>query len=183
MVSDSPMTKKEGIAYFIENAQKHMPESSLVYPIASMRELPAWRKTFHRKYCFLINDTEYKYRGSFKTWLTRREGFRISAMSYADPFNLDVNMINDMYSMRKALSKEVRERMSDFLNGFNIGFLLERYFVAKDLRISDIEKAVSDNLCTNDTRCTIMPITDVGSSYDYDGTKNELKALRKMMHN
>jgi len=80
MVSDSPLTKEEGIEYFIENAQKQNPKSSLVYPIASMVELPFWRKAFHRKYFFLINDTKYKYRGSFKTWFTKREGFRISAI-------------------------------------------------------------------------------------------------------
>lgn len=180
IASDSPLTSKEVIEFVLDESKKHTPESSIIYPFTSMEEKPLWRKAFHRKYAFLINDTDYKYKDRFRTLVSNREGFRASSFMFADPSRIDLNVINMMYSMRKVLSCEVRERIKHFLELYNLDHLIRRYFRGH-LKISDCEKAMSKMLCKDGSRFTMMPIPDVGSTYDFDGTAGDIDSLKMIM--
>ena len=178
IASDSPTTQKKSIEEFIAAAQTLTKEAALIYPMASMQELPRWRKCFHRKYLFLVNDTPYKFSNSFTTWFTKREGFRPSCMLLANPFRFDMNRVNLVYSARKMVSSEVRKRVKEILYSHGFAGIWKRYFMTKDVSITDGERVVSAVLKGT---VKVLPIRDVDSSYDYDGTKTEEDAITRFL--
>lgn len=178
MACDSPRTSREGIEKFIHVARADAGTAAMVFPIVSMIELPRWRKCFHRKYFFLVNDSDHRFSDSFTTWFTRREGFRVSSMLYANPFKVNANMANTAYGARKMLSREVRRRVTAILEPYGHQDVFKRYFISRDLSIRDCEHILSDVF---EGVVRIFPLRDVGSTYDYDGTQSEARVIGKML--
>ena len=184
LACDSPLTLTKTIESFAEISKKHKPEASIVYALACMEDTtpPSLRilkffyrfmydrkRVFPRKYLFLINDTEFKHPNTYKKLLDQREGFRVSSMVFVNPFNVDLNVLNDFYSMRKWLSKEVRDKMKYFLNqkGIKASRVFGDYFKGK-FTITDFEDIASKTICRKGSMCKIIPVNDMGSSYDLD---------------
>lgn len=178
VAADSPKTHKRTIEDFITASAPLSREAAVVYPLVSMEELPRWRKCFHRKYLFLINDTPYKFNNTFTTWFTKREGFRPSSMLFANPYRLNVNMVNTFYGLRKMVSNEVRIRVKQILKDYGHDDFRKKYLVTKDCTITDGERVVSSLM---GGKLTVLPIRDVDSTYDYDGTQTEEDAITRIL--
>jgi len=182
VASDSPGTSAKGIFEFIDLARLYMPECSLIFPLVSMNNIPAWRHAFHRKYLFFVNDSAHQYKDSFKTFLTNRDGFRVSSMLYADPFRVDIDKINLCYSLRKMLSHDVRERIKNVLEKFDINVLWRKYFGSKDLSIRDCEEIGGKIMCKNNSNLAIIPFRDIASSFDFDGTVEDQNMIDELLN-
>jgi hypothetical protein len=194
MASDSPGTSTKTIDDFLAQAKYYAPDSSVVFPVVSKKNMPFWRHAFHRKYIFLVNDdSEHQFDDRFSTFSSiisnkllsksRRDGFRVSSMMYVDPSRVDINRINLCYSLRKMLSPEVRDRIRDVLSENDAGDLWRKYFFSKDLSIKDCEDFGSRVLCRGGSRFTILPIPDFASTYDFDDTREDEKGLNHMLRN
>ncbi|MBR9699124.1 hypothetical protein GOV09_01555 [Candidatus Woesearchaeota archaeon] len=179
MACDSPLTSREGIENFLKEIEPFLDWASVISPIISMVERPAWRKAFHRKYLFLVNDTAYDLTGRFRTWVTHRHGFRIGSYIIANPFDIDIDMANTFYSMRKLLSNAVQHRLKTFLREFGLGKVISKYSTKK-LTVKELAKAIGQTLCI-EKGALLIPITDVGASYDYDNTQEDRRGLEDLM--
>ena len=188
MASDSPKTSTKSIIEFLGKAEGYKPESSIIFPLVNMKENPVVRLIkiltmthwAHRKYLFLVNDTEQKFRNSFRTLFTKRDGFRVSSMLLLDPSRVDINKMNLCYSLRKMYSQKVRDDIKDILKRYDISYLWEKYFFSKNLRIRDCEKGLSKVLCRSG-RVSIIPTRDIASTYDFDCTAEDESMINKML--
>ncbi len=167
---DSPLTTSKQIEQSIKIFDKYISKYPLIYPFVSMKEKMWLGKAIHRKYFFLVNDSEFQFDNSFRTWKTNREGFRPSFMICLNPFSFDVNMINVAYGLRKLWSKPIREQLKAELEKHGHGDKWDKYFKTKDLSIRDCERIITDSF---KGELIIIPTRDVKSSYDYDGTEGE----------
>ena len=113
----------------------------------------------------------------------KREGFRMSSMIYANPSTINVNRINQVYNMRKALSPIVLKRINKFLTEHDVHFVWKKYFLSKDLSVIDLQTAIERSICINDNKAVIMPIGYIGSSYDFDMTRTDEIGVQKMIDN
>jgi len=186
IASDSPTTFSDSISGFISTAVKYTPKSSIIFPIVNMQE-KSWSPllriiahAFHRKYLFLINDTEHRFRNSFKTLLGKRDGFRVSSMVYADPYRVDFNSINLCYGVRKMFSKDVREKIFTLLSDHKCKYLWDRYFSGK-LTVKECEPFVSSVVCRGSSGITLLPIKDISSTVDFDGTVEDDKLVESYL--
>jgi hypothetical protein len=191
MASDSPGTSTKTIDDFLAQAKYYAPDSSVIFPVVSKKNMPFWRHTFHRKYLFLVNDTKYEFGDRFSTFSSmignkllrkpRRDGFRVSSMMYVDPSRANINRINLCYSLRKMLSPEVRDRIRDVLKDNDASDLWRKYSVSRDLSIKDCEDFGSKVLCRGGSKFTIIPIKDFVSSCDFDGTVEDEATINKLV--
>jgi hypothetical protein len=177
---DTPKTSEKTIEYLIDESEKYLKNFSIVFPLVSKKELPAWRHFVHRKYLFLVNDTEYQLEGRFKTKITERDGFRVSSMMYANPFRIDLNKMNLGYELRNLRSPFILSKVKKLLKQNDLEWAWDKYF-EKDLSVTDAEKAVSQILCKDGFGIKAIPITDVFSSFDYDETDKDEKEMNKIL--
>jgi hypothetical protein len=189
MASDSPKTSTKSIIEFLDSARNYTPKSPIIFPLVNMSEKPFLRLLriltmthwAHRKYIFLINNTEQKFRNSFRTLFTKRDGFRVSSMVYIDPFRTDIDKINQCYSLRKMYSQKIREEIKDMLKKHDLVSVWEKYFFSKDLSIRDCENGLSKILCRSG-KATILPTRDIASTYDFDGTIEDYRMINSLLN-
>jgi hypothetical protein len=189
IASDSPETSTETIGDFIAQAESYAPKSSVIFPLTSKKNLPSWRHCIHRKYIFFVNDTEHQFKDKFSTYSSiacnklfrkaTRDGFRVSSMMYVDPPRVNIDRINLCYDVRKMFDAEVRAKIHKILKENNAGHIWKKYFISKNLSIRDCEKFCSDFLCREGSKVTVLPLSDVASSFDFDGTEEDQKMLEK----
>ena len=80
--------------------------------------------------------------------------------------------------MRKALSPKVQIRIFRICRELGYPGIYRKYFRLKNLSIRECENILSRFVRG---RVKALPIEGEGTTYDYDGTKRELKRLTRML--
>lgn len=173
VASDSPMTTLDFINRFLERGEKHMDEAGILLPAVYTNPK---KDKLGRPPLLLINDTGEDI--PEKKDKFGRNGFRLSSVLLADPHRIDVNMINVMYSLRKALNP--RTQMRIFRVGREVGYprIYNRYFVKKNLSIHQCEAICSAFF---KGKFKAIPMHDIRSTYDFDGTEKEFIEISRML--
>jgi hypothetical protein len=155
--------------HFIETGYKPLHEFSVVYTNPRKDHLG-------RPPLLLVNDTEVEIPEEKDKH--GRNGFRLSSLMMGNPYELDVNMINVMYSVRKALNPKTQLRIFRICREVGFPRLYNRYFIKKNLSITQCEKICSA-FFKGDFKAVLMH--DIKSTYDFDGTEKEFLEINKML--
>jgi hypothetical protein len=172
-VSDSPFTRRAFIEYFLRVARRYEAEYAIVVPAVVIEgELDR----FGRHPLKLVDDAGVVSSG--ETDSHGRRGFRASSLVYGNPHGFDINMANSAYSLRKGLSPSVQLRLFRITRSLGYPNIYSKYFITKDLSITEAENIVSAFFSG---KLKILPVRDVESSYDYDGTNRDLQEVSEML--
>ncbi len=173
VASDSPLTDRNFMENFLTAAFAMRERADVVMPAVPVGLL---KDKMGRRPLLLINDTGISL--PCRTDHHGRCGFRLSSLLLANPANLDVPRINDIYSMRKALSPKIQIRIFRICRDLGYPSIYRKYFRMKNLTLQECENILSSFLRG---RVKSLPIEGEGTTYDYDGTKKELKRLTRML--
>jgi spore coat polysaccharide biosynthesis protein SpsF (cytidylyltransferase family) len=171
--SDAPFTSLPFIEYVLRLGKRHEGQYAIIAPAVLLgRNVDR----FGRPPLKLVNDSslkeaEHKDRHG-------RQRFRASSVIYADPHGFDINSVNSAYSLRKGLSPRVQLKLFRITRRLGYPNIYSKYFVSKDLSITEAENIASAYF---DGQLKIVPVRDVESSYDYDGTDQELRNVSGML--
>ncbi len=173
IASDSPMTDREFIGAFLRESEALPEDAGIILPAVPVGLL---RDRMGRRPLLLINDTEKSL--SCRKDLHGRCGFRLSSLLLCRLDGVDVPRINDIYSMRKALSPKVQLQIFRICRDLGYPGLYRKYFRQKNLSIRECENILSRFV---GARVMALPIEGEKTTYDYDGTRKELKKLTRML--
>ena len=173
IASDSPMTDRNFIADFLRESEALQNNSDIILPAVPVGLL---RDQMGRRPLLLVNDTEKAL--SCRADLHGRCGFRLSSLLLCRLDGVDIRRINDVYSMRKALSPKVQLQIFRICRDLGYPGLYRKYFRQKDLSIRECENILSRFV---GVKVRALPIEGEKTTYDYDGTRRELKKLTRML--
>lgn len=173
VASDSPLTTGDYINRFLEKCNPHIKEKGIMLPAVYTNPQ---RDKLGRPPLLLINDTDVKI--PEKKDRFGRNGFRLSSVMIGNPYKIDVNMINVMYSLRKAINPKTQLRIFRICREVGYPGIYTRYFMKKNLTI---KQCVS--ICSAFFRgdFQVIPMHDIKSTYDFDGTEKEYLEINKML--
>jgi len=174
VASDSPFTTKEFIERFLNIAQKYQEQADLIFPAILIDDN---KDKLGRLPLKLLNDTQYKL--SNKTDSYGRQGFRLSALMFANPNYFNINTVNNAYSLRKCLSPNVQLKLFRITQSFGYTNVYSKYFLRKDLSIKEVENITSEFF---NGRVKLIPMTGEEATYDYDGTDFEYRMITDMLN-
>ena len=171
--SDSPMTRAGFINAFLKGSGMFPEEAALILPA-----VPVGTKhdRMGRRPLLLLNDSGVNlpcHRDRYG-----RCGFRLSSLILCNLYRLDVNRINDVYSLRKALSPKVQFQIFRICRDLGYPGIYSKYYRKKDLSVGECENILSGFL---KGRVKALPIKGEETTYDYDGTAKELKLITRML--
>jgi hypothetical protein len=173
VASDSPLTSDDFILNFISLANNHIENSAIIVPAIM---IDGKEDKFGRKPLRLINDSSYQTSGYKDP--NGRQGFRLSSLLMANPNQFDMNSVNTAYDIRKFLNPKIQIRLFRITRGLGFSNVYSKYFIKKDLSVSDCEKITSAFFRGE---LTIIPIEEENASYDYDGTEREYWLISQML--
>ena len=124
----------------------------------------------------LINDTTLKLSDQKDNF--GRQGYRLSSLLYANPHQFDMNTANTAYNLRKCLNPNVQLKLFKITRRLGYKNIYSKYFIQKDLSITEVENITSAFF---GGKLKVIPVRDVESSYDYDGTQHEYRRLSEML--
>ncbi|MBA3028059.1 MAG: hypothetical protein FP816_04480 [Desulfobacteraceae bacterium] len=171
--ADSPLTTREFIERFIEKSSAYLASSAIVVPVTIMKD-----KTdkLNRHPLRLINDTPNPLSGY--TDAQGRHGFRLSSLLLANPNLFDLNAVDMAYNLRKLLNPKIQIRLFKITRNLGFSNVYSKYFMKKDLSITDCEKITSMFF---NGHLSILPMDGEEASYDYDGTEKEYRLINEML--
>lgn len=173
VASDSPLTSGAYIAEFLELAVKTAPDITIIVPAVLIEGAT---DKFGRYPLKLINDSEFQL--SEVTDSFGRQGFRLSSLMYANPHGFDINTANTAYNLRKCLNPNVQLKLFRITRRLGYDNVYSKLFIKKDLSLKEVENITSAFF---DGRLKIIPVREVESSYDYDGTDDEYRRLAELL--
>ena len=173
VASDSPMTTKDYINRFIGICKPEMNNCGIFLPTIYTDPV---KDKLGRPPLLLINDTNTEIPEKKDKY--GRNGFRLSSLIMANPFAIDVDMINVIYSVRKAINPKTQIRIFRICRELGFPRIYNRYFIKKSLTISQSEKICSA-LFSGTFKAVLMH--DIKSTYDFDGTEKEFIEINKML--
>lgn len=173
VAADSPLTTSRYITYFLETAAGFQSDFDIIVP-GVLIEGNVDR--LGRPPLKLINDTGLKL--SDEKDSHGRQGYRLSSLLYADPHGFDMNAANTAYSLRKCLNPNVQLKLFRITRSLGYANVYSKYFLRRDLSISEVENITSAFF---GGRLKIIPVRDVESSYDYDGTDLEYLRISEIL--
>ncbi len=171
--SDSPLTSVGFIRKFLGLATKHAENTAIIIPAVFIN---AKEDKLGRKPLKLVNDSGYPINGYVD--ISGRQGFRLSSLLMANLDRFDVNTINTAYNLRKSLNPAVQIRLFKITRNLGFANVYSKYFIKRDLSITDCEKITSGFFRGP---LTLIPITDETASFDYDGTEREYEMISGML--
>lgn len=171
--SDSPFTSEDFINRFL-NECNAMKDEAIVFPAIYTDPV---RDNLGRTPLLLINDTDREI--PEKKDRFGRNGFRISSLVWANPCELDINGINVIYSLRKALNPRTQIRIFRVCREVGYPGIYSRYFVKKNLSIRQCE-AICSAFFSGSFKA--VPMHDIKSTYDFDGTEKEFLEISRMLN-
>ncbi|MFH2013267.1 MAG: hypothetical protein ABIJ37_11325 [Pseudomonadota bacterium] len=174
VASDSPLTTKEFIEYFLSIAQGYQHNSAAILPAALIEKS---QDKLGRRPINLINDTTFQI-SNIKDE-NDRQGFRLSSLMFVNPNLLNVNNINTAYNLRKSLNPKVQMELFKITRNLGYSNVYTKYFIKKNLSIKECENITSRFF---QGRFTIIPTKGEDSSYDYDGTDAEYRGITNMLN-
>ncbi len=173
VASDSPLTTVGFIEKFYQLSHKCTAYSAIVVPIIVINEK---EDRLGRKPLRLINDSSYQLPGHKDAY--SRQGFRLSSLLMANPNFFDLNVTEMAYNLRKFLSPKIQIRFFKITRNLGFSNIYSKYFLKKNLSVSDCEKITTGFFRGN---LTIIPMEGEEASYDYDGTDKEYKMITEML--
>jgi hypothetical protein len=173
VAADSPLTTIEYIFYFLKIAEDYRSNYAIIVPAVLMEGQSDKLGRFPLK---LINDTTLKL--SDRKDSHGRQGFRLSSLLYANPHEFDINTANTAYNLRKCLNPNIQLKLFRITRGLGYANVYSKYFLNKDLSIAEVENITSAFF---NGKLKIIPVRDIESSYDYDGTDDEFNKINNML--
>ena len=173
VAADSPLTTTDFINRFVELASPRLAGSAIVVPAIIVKDK---EDQLGRKPMRLINDSQYQLEGDTDPF--GRQGFRVSSLLYANPNLFDLNTVNQAYNLRKFLNPKVQIRLFKITRNLGFANVYSKYFIKKDLCISDCEKITSQFFRGP---LALIPMEGEEASYDYDGTEKEYQLINEML--
>ena len=175
VASDSPLTSSRFIDFFLDLAQKFEKEYTIILPAVLVEGV---MDSFGRYPVKLINDSPFRL--SDKVDAHGRQGFRLSSLMFANPHGFDMNTANTAYNLRKCLNPKVQLKLFRITRNLGYKNVYSKYFIQKDLSLKEVENITSAFF---DGRLKIIPVQELESSYDYDGTDDEYRRLADILRN
>ena len=173
VASDSPLTTCGFIDNFLGISENFAKDYTIIIPSALIEDKTDF---FLRHPLRLINDSEFQL--SDKKDAYGRQGFRLSSLMYANPFGFDINTANTAYNLRKCLNPAVQIKLFKITRNLGYKNVYSKYFIRKDLSLREVENITSAFF---DGRLKIIPVQEVASSFDYDGTDDEYRRLAEIL--
>jgi hypothetical protein len=173
VASDSPLTSSSFIDYFLDLSEKFAEDYTIILPSVLVEGVT---DNFGRYPMKLINDSEFQL--SDKTDAYGRQGFRLSSLLYANPNGFDINTANTAYNLRKCLNPKVQLKLFRITRDLGYKNVYSKHFIQKDLSLKEVENITSAFF---DGRLKIIPVKEVATSYDYDGTDDEYRQLAEIL--
>ena len=173
VASDSPLTTADFINRFIDAAMPLIESSAIVMPSIFIDPV---KDDLGRRPLLLINDSGYPIHAKKDKY--GRNGFRLSSLLLCNPFRINVNAINVIYSVRKALNPRVQMKIQKICKGLGYPGIVNSYFVKHSLSVVQCEAICSAFL---EGTFKSMPMPDAETSYDFDGTRREYEEIKKML--
>ena len=173
VASDSPLTTNRFIDDFLDLAENFATENTIILPAVLIESAT---DNFGRYPLKLINDSEFQL--SDHTDAHGRQGFRLSSLMYANPHGFDINTANTAYNLRKCLNPKVQLKLFRITRNLGYKNVYSKHFIQKDLSLKEVENITSAFF---DGRLKIIPVQEVASSYDYDGTDDEYRRLAEIL--
>ena len=173
VASDSPLTTCGFINNFLGIAEGFAKDYTIIIPSALIEDKTDF---FLRHPARLINDSEFQLSDKKDTY--GRQGFRLSSLMYANPFGFDINTANTAYNLRKCLNPAVQIKLFKITRNLGYKNVYSKYFIQKDLSLREVENITSAFF---DGRLKIIPVQEVASSFDYDGTDDEYRRLAEIL--
>lgn len=173
VASDSPLTTQEFIVRAIQYVEKYELSADFILPAILLNQD---RDQLGRPPLLLINDTEFL--ADRKTDKHGRQGFRLSSLACANPFQLNVGGVNVAYNIRKLLTPKAQLELFRITRKLGYPNIFSKYFVKKDMRISEVEEILSIFFRG---RLKIIPMEGLESTYDYDGTEREFQTISELL--
>jgi hypothetical protein len=173
VASDSPLTTIDFINRFIGICERDIEKTALLMPLIYTDPV---KDKLGRTPFLMINDTPMVI--PEKTDKYGRNGFRLSSVILGNPFKIDVNMVNVIYSIRKALNPKTQLRIIRICREVGYPGIYNRYFIKKNLTITQCEK-ISSAFFKGAFKGIIMH--DIKSTYDFDGTEKEYIEINRML--
>lgn len=175
VAADSPLTTRRYIEYFLGAATGFSSEFDIIVPGVLIE---GNADKLGRTPLKLINDTGMKLSDEKDAY--GRQGYRLSSLMYANPHGFDVNTANTAYNLRKCVNPNVQLKLFRITRGLGYANVYSKYFLRRDLSISEVENITSAFF---GGRLKIIPVRDVESSYDYDGTDLEFLRIGEILRN
>ena len=175
VAADSPLTTRRYIEYYLAVAAEYLSQYAIIVPGVL---IDGNVDKLGRSPLKLINDTGLKL--SDEKDVYGRQGYRLSSLLYANPHGFDVNTANTAYNLRKCLNPNVQLKLFRITRGLGYANVYSKYFLKRDLTISEVENITSAFF---GGRLKIIPVRDVESSYDYDGTDLEYLRISEILKN
>jgi hypothetical protein len=173
VAADSPLTTNEFVNRFLKIVQQYENEAAVILPAIFVGDQ---KDQLDRQPLRLLNDSRYQLDGSKDEY--GRQGFRLSSLISANPYRFDLNAANTAYSLRKLLSPNVQIKLFRITRGLGYPNVYSKYFLRKDLSINETANIASAYF---HCRFTLIPMTGIESTYDYDGTEHEYHTISKML--
>jgi 2-C-methyl-D-erythritol 4-phosphate cytidylyltransferase len=173
VASDSPLTSRQYIERFLERAEAFRTSHDIVVPAVVVT---GTMDRLGRYPMRLINDSEFQIEGTPDNH--GRYGFRLSSLLFVNPWACKLNTANTAYSLRKCLNPNMQLKLFRITRSLGYENVYSKYFIRKDLSIREVENITSAYF---GGRLKIIPVRDVESSYDYDGTDEEFRQLSELL--
>ncbi len=173
VASDSPMTTRGFIEYFLDTVAEYEADFPIILPGVLIED---YTDRLGRIPLRLINDTGLKISDRKDSY--GRQGFRLSSVIHANPGRFDINTANTAYNLRKCLNPKVQLQLFRITRKLGYANIYSKYFLRKDLSVTEVENITSAFF---NGRLKLIPVRDVESSYDYDGTQAEYYKLNEML--
>ncbi len=173
VASDSPLTSNEFVNRFLEVGQQFKDKAAIIIPAILIGE---GKDMLGRPPLRLINDSSFKL--SDKKDGYGRQGFRLSALIFANPHMFDINTANTAYNLRKCLNPTVQLKLFQITRSLGYPNVYSKYFLRKDLSIKETANILGAFF---NGRLELIPMTGVEATYDYDGTDQEYRMITKVL--
>jgi len=173
VAADSPLTTNEFVNRFLKIVHQYENEAAVILPAIFVGDQ---KDQLDRQPLRLLNDSKYQLDGSKDEY--GRQGFRLSSLISANPYRFDLNAANTAYSLRKLLSPNVQIKLFRITRGLGYPNVYSKYFLRKDLSINETANIASAYF---HCRFTLIPMTGIEATYDYDGTEHEYHTISKML--
>jgi hypothetical protein len=173
VASDSPLTTNEFINRFLEVGQQFKGQAAIIIPAILVEE---GKDMLGRPPLRLINDSSSKL--SAKKDRYGRQGFRLSALIFANPHMFDINTANTAYNLRKCLNPTVQIKLFQITRSLGYPNVYSKYFLRKDLSVKETANILGAFF---NGRLELIPMTGVEATYDYDGTDQEYRMITKVL--
>ena len=173
VAADSPLTTRRYIEYFLGVAAEFQADYDIIVPGVLIE---GNADKLGRTPLKLINDTGLKLSDEKDAY--GRQGYRLSSLMFANPHGFDVNTANTAYNLRKCVNPNVQLKLFRVTRSLGYANVYSKYFLRRDLSISEVENITSAFF---GGRLKIIPVRDVESSYDYDGTDIEYFRISEIL--